>query len=161
MQWRPSRMLLLFQEMSTWIESSKGGPVVPNSTTDKAIRPAVSTRPIVSDTSFKMDDANSNGVKRPIQEEIGLEKNGNISTIKRKRRIPQPAKIKLFEILSMILQALANPQITESKEHEIYVVLQKAHTEIQRMQEIWTTHNWLKAFHLIKSMKVWNGVPSN
>ena len=119
------------------IDSSKGCYVAPNSTTDKAIRSAVSTRPIVSDTSFKqMDYANSSGVKRPMQEEIGLEKNGNISTIKRKRRIPQRPKIKLFEILSMILQALANPQITESKEHEIYVVLQKAHTEIQRMREV-------------------------
>ena len=87
-----------------------------------------------------MDYENPSGVKRPIQEEIALEKNGNVSTIKRKRRIPQPAKIKLFEILSMILQALANPQMTESKEHEIYVVLQKAHTEIQRMQEVRTIH---------------------
>ena len=122
------------------IDSRKGGHVVPNSTTDKVIQPAISTCPIISDTSFKMDYENPNGVKRPIQEEIGFEKNGNVSTIKRKRRIPQPAKIKLFEILSMILQALANPQITESKEHEIYVVLQKAHTEIQRMQEVRTTH---------------------
>ena len=125
------------------IDSRKGGHVVPNSTTDpfiQAIQPAISTCPIVSDTSFKMDYENPNGVKRPIQEEIALEKNGNISTIKRKRRIPQRPKIKLFEILSMILQALANPQITESKEHEIYVVLQKAHTEIQRMQEVRTIH---------------------
>ena len=122
------------------IDSRKRGRVVPYSTTDKAIQPAISTCPIVSDTLFKMDYENPNGVKRPIQEEIGFEKNGNVSTIKRKRRIPQPAKIKLFEILSMILQALANPQITESKEHEIYVVLQKAHTEIQRMQEVRTTH---------------------
>ena len=122
------------------IDSSTGCHVAPNSTTDKAIQPAISTCPIVSDTSFKMDYENSSGVKRPIQEEIALEKNGNISTIKRKRRIPQRPKIKLFEILSMILQALANPQMTESKEHEIYVVLQKAHTEIQRMQEVRTIH---------------------